>query len=63
MIAFEQWQLLPEKVSCLRMEAEKKRPTQQLAKPHFYSTITTAKQNDGERKITFALNPSKMRSN
>jgi hypothetical protein len=45
------------------MEDEKKRPTQQLAKPCFCFTITQVKQNDGKRKITFALNPSNMRSN
>jgi hypothetical protein len=45
------------------LEAKKKRLTQQLAKPYFYSTITPMKQNDGERKITFAPNPSNMRSN
>jgi hypothetical protein len=45
------------------MEAKKKRPAQQLAKPCFFFTITPVKQNDGERKITFALNPSNMRSN
>jgi len=50
MIPFEQRQLLPEEVSCPRMEAEKKRPTQELAQPHFCSTIMLAKQNDGERK-------------
>ena len=50
MIPFEQRQLLPQEVSCLRMEAEKKRPTQQLAKPHFCSTIKPVKQNDGETK-------------
>jgi len=32
------------------MEAEKKRPTQQLAKPQFCSSITPAKENDGEKK-------------
>jgi hypothetical protein len=50
MIPFEQQQLLPEEVSCLHMEAEKQRPTQQLAKPNFCSTIVPTKQYDGERK-------------
>jgi len=39
MIPFEQRQLLPEEVSCLRMEAGKEKPTPQSAKPQFCTTI------------------------
>jgi hypothetical protein len=52
MIPFEQQQLLPEEGSYLRREAEKKRPTQELAKPHVCFTITPNKTMVRENNLS-----------